>query len=356
MIYFLSIIFVFCTIVFVHEFGHYIAARSVGIRVEKFYLGFNFFGLGIKKQIGETEYGIGAFPLGGYVKVSGIIDESMDTETTGADHEYLSKTPLQQIWFSSAGVIMNLLLSFLLFTMIFFFQGVAEPDKSARIGNLVEGYPADKIGLKNNDLILSVNNQPVADWQEMTDKIKNSSDMKLFLEWDRDGKVFSDSISIKLEKTLVEGEYQNKRIIGISPLYSEPKNIGLIKSINLGFNRTIDWLILTAQSLLILAKGDASLEEVGGPVLIAKLAGDSAKNGGIWALLGVMAIISINLAFINILPIPGLDGGHALISIIEGLAGKKLPSKIKVSIQSFGMLILFSLIILVIFNDIMRLL
>ena len=137
MIYFLSIIFVFCTIVFVHEFGHYIAARSVGIRVEKFYLGFNFFGLGIKKQIGETEYGIGAFPLGGYVKVSGIIDESMDTETTGADHEYLSKTPLQQIWFSSAGVIMNLLLSFFLFTMIFFFQGVAEPDKSARIGNLV---------------------------------------------------------------------------------------------------------------------------------------------------------------------------------------------------------------------------
>ena len=111
MIYFLSIVFVFCTIVFVHEFGHYMAARSVGIRVEKFYLGFNFFGLGIKKKIGDTEYGIGAFPLGGYVKVSGIIDESMDSETTGADYEYLSKTPLQQIWFSSAGVIMNLLLS-----------------------------------------------------------------------------------------------------------------------------------------------------------------------------------------------------------------------------------------------------
>ena len=257
MIYFLSIIFVFCTIVFVHEFGHYIAARSVGIRVEKFYLGFNFFGLGIKKQIGETEYGIGAFPLGGYVKVSGIIDESMDTETTGADHEYLSKTPLQQIWFSSAGVIMNLLLSFFLFTIIFFFQGVAEPDESARIGNLIDGYPADQIGLKNNDLILSVNNQSVADWQEMTDKIKNSSDMKLFLEWDRNGKVFSDSISIKLEKTLVEGEYQDKRIIGISPLFSEPKNIGLVKSINLGFNRTLDWLVLTAQSLFILAKGDA---------------------------------------------------------------------------------------------------
>ena len=120
----------------------------------------------------------------------------MDTETTGADHEYLSKTPLQQIWFSSAGVIMNLLLSFFLFTIIFFFQGVAEPDESARIGNLIEGYPADQIGLKNNDLILSVNNQSVADWQEMTDKIKNSSDMKLFLEWDRNGKVFSDSISI----------------------------------------------------------------------------------------------------------------------------------------------------------------
>ena len=356
MIYFLSIIFVFCTIVFVHEFGHYMAARSVGIRVEKFYLGLNFFGLGIKKKIGETEYGIGLFPLGGYVKVSGIIDESMDSETTGADYEYLSKTPLQQIWFSSAGVIMNILLSIFLFSMIFYNQGISTPDPSATIGSVIDEYPASQIGLQNNDVIISINNVPINSWNEMTEIIQLSSNMELLIKWDRDGKVFSDSITIKLEKALVNGEYKDRGIIGISPRYNEPQKIGIINSVQLGFTRTIDWLLLTSQSLLIIIKGDASMEEVGGPVLIAKLAGDSAKNGGIWALFGVMAIISVNLAFINILPIPGLDGGHALISIIEGLSGQKLPSKIKVSIQSIGMIILFSLIIFVIFNDVMRLL
>ena len=355
MIYFFSIIFVFCTIVFVHEFGHYMAARSVGIRVEKFYLGFNFFGLGIKKKIGDTEYGIGAFPLGGYVKVSGIIDESMDTETTGADYEYLSKTPLQQIWFSSAGVIMNLLLSMFLFSMIFYVQGISEPNSSARIGSLVEDYPADNIGLEKNDLILSINQMPIANWNEMTEIVQASSNINLLITWDRNGVEYSDSIQVKSEKMLKDGEYINRGIIGISPLYNEPQKISIFQAIELGFSRTIDWLFLTAQSLYIIIKGDASMDEVGGPVLIGKLAGDAAKNGGIWSLLGVMAIISVNLAFINILPIPGLDGGHALISIIEGVIGRKLPSKIKMSIQSVGMMILFSLIILVIFNDIMRL-
>ena len=356
MIYFFSIIFVFCTIVFVHEFGHYMAARSVGIRVEKFYLGFNFFGLGIKKKIGETEYGIGLFPLGGYVKVSGIIDESMDSETTGADYEYLSKTPLQQIWFSSAGVIMNLLLSIFLFSMIFYNQGVSEPDPSATIGSVIDEYPADQIGLQSDDVILSINQIPINSWNELTEIIQTSSDLGLLIKWERNGDIFSDSLKIRLEKTLVDGEYKNRGIIGISPRYNDPQKIGIINSIQLGFTRTIDWLFLTAQSLYIIIKGDASMDEVGGPVLIAKLAGDSAKNGGIWALFGVMAIISVNLAFINILPIPGLDGGHALISIIEGILGRKLPTKIKVSIQSIGMIILFSLIIIVIFNDIMRLL
>ena len=119
MIYAISIICVFSIIIFVHELGHYLAARSVGIRVEKFYIGFNLFGLGLSKKIGDTEYGIGAFPLGGYVKVSGIVDESMDMETTGAEHEYLSKTSLQQLWFSSAGVIMNFILSLILFILHF---------------------------------------------------------------------------------------------------------------------------------------------------------------------------------------------------------------------------------------------
>ena len=103
----LSFILVIGVLVFIHELGHFMAAKSVGVRVEKFYLGFNFFGLGIKKMYKGTEYGIGLFPLGGYVKVAGIIDESMDTEYMGAPDEFRSKNTLQKIWIMSGGVIMK---------------------------------------------------------------------------------------------------------------------------------------------------------------------------------------------------------------------------------------------------------
>ena len=354
MIYVLSIIFVFCVIVFVHELGHYLAARSVGIRVEKFYLGFNFFGLGLKKKIGDTEYGIGAFPLGGYVKVSGIVDESMDMETTGADYEYLSKTSLQQIWFSSAGVLMNLLLSIVLFSMIFLKMGVSIPNPSPTVGYLIEDYPAMEAGLLEGDIIKAVNEFPVNSWSEMTEQIHNRPDETIFIEWERNGILNSDSLTTKSEKTLAGGEFIIRGMIGIAPVMGEPRPIGLVEAIQLGTGKTFDWLSITAQSLVVIMKGEASMKDIGGPVLIAKMAGDSAKSG-IWALLGMMAIISINLAFINILPIPGLDGGHALISIIEGVSRRKLPGKVKMGIQQVGMFLLLGFIIIVIYNDITRL-
>ena len=114
MITILSFILVIGVVVFIHELGHFLAAKSVGVRVEKFYLGFNFFGLGWKTNYKGTEYGIGLFPLGGYVKLAGIIDESMDTEYTGKEDEFRSKNALEKIWIMSAGVIINFLLAILI--------------------------------------------------------------------------------------------------------------------------------------------------------------------------------------------------------------------------------------------------
>ena len=131
-----SFIFVIGVLVFFHEMGHFLAAKSVGVRVEKFYLGFNFFGLGWKKMYKGTEYGIGLFPLGGYVKLAGIIDESMDTEYTGAPDEFKSKNMFQKIWIMSAGVLMNFLLAILIFTHLTYHNGIDDPDPRAVVGKV----------------------------------------------------------------------------------------------------------------------------------------------------------------------------------------------------------------------------
>ena len=108
----LSFLFIITILVVIHELGHFLAAKSIGLRVEKFYVGFNLFGLGLKKKINETEFGIGLFPIGGYVKVAGMIDESLDDQYNGEPDEYVSKSMLQKIWFTSGGVIFNFILAF----------------------------------------------------------------------------------------------------------------------------------------------------------------------------------------------------------------------------------------------------
>ena len=166
-----SFIFVIGVLVFFHEMGHFLAAKSVGVRVEKFYLGFNFFGLGLKKMYKGTEYGIGLFPLGGYVKLAGIIDESLDTECTGAPDEFKSKNMFQKIWIMSAGVIMNFVLAIIIFAHLTYHNGIDDPDPRSVVGKVYPEYPADKLGLQKNDEIFSINGIQVADWESMTQEI-----------------------------------------------------------------------------------------------------------------------------------------------------------------------------------------
>ena len=141
----ISFLFIITILVFIHELGHFLAAKSIGLRVEKFYVGFNLFGLGIKKKINDTEYGIGLFPIGGYVKVSGMIDESFDDSYVGKDYEYISKSMMQKVWFTSGGVIFNFILAFVLFSSITWIDGYIEVSKDPIIGEVVEYKPASLI-------------------------------------------------------------------------------------------------------------------------------------------------------------------------------------------------------------------
>ena len=343
----LSFIFVIGILVFFHELGHFLAAKSVGVRVEKFYLGFNFFGLGWKKEYKGTEYGIGLFPLGGYVKLAGVIDESMDTEYTGAPDEFRSKNTLEKIWIMSAGVIMNFLLAILIFSHLTYHNGINEADPRVIVGKIHPEYPADKLGLKENDQILSINGIQVQDWTAMTNEIHSRPEENIQVSWIRNGIIMTDST------TTIYDVFRERGMIGIAPI-TKHRKAGLIESLSNGYNQTYHILNLTYKTMLALFKGNVSIKEMAGPIMIAKIAGDTA-SAGLNALLGLMAFISINLGFINILPIPGLDGGHVLIALIEGMIRRDLPLKLKLGIQQAGLLILLILFITIMVNDIQRL-
>ena len=340
-------------LIFVHELGHFLAARSVGMRVEKFYMGFNLFGIGIKKKWGETEYGIGLFPLGGYVKVSGILDESMDPSSTGADYEYQSKNALQQIWFASAGVIMNFLLAIIIFTGIVYHIGVRVQDERAIVGEVIPDYPAQSVGITSGDLILSVNGKKISSWAEMTELIHPIIDQTVILERERNGIIITDTLVTTTSQSYIDGELKLVGMVGIAPIV-EIVPTTLFQAVGEGFSLTSDWLVIIFDSLKMIATGEASFKEIGGPIMIAKLTGESVRNGFL-SFLNFMAIISINLAFINILPIPAMDGGHIVVSVLEGVSRRKLPTKVKMGVQQVGVLILLLLFVFVMFNDISRL-
>ena len=343
----LSFIFVIGVLVFFHEMGHFLAAKSVGVRVEKFYLGFNFFGLGLKKMYKGTEYGIGLFPLGGYVKLAGIIDESLDTECTGASDEFKSKNMFQKIWIMSAGVIMNFLLAILIFAHLTYHNGIDDPDPRAVVGKVFPEYPADKLGLQESDKIFSVNGIQVADWESMTKEIHSHPKEIIEISWMRNGEIMVGNTTTEYD---IFGE---NGMIGILPI-STHREAGLKESLSNGFSQTSHILNLTYKTLIALFNGKVSIKEMAGPIMIAKIAGETA-SAGLNALLGLMAFISINLGFINILPIPGLDGGHVLIALIEGIIRRDLPLKVKMGIQQAGLLILLMLFITIMVNDIQRL-
>ena len=348
----LAMIFVLIVLIFFHELGHYLAARSVGIRVERFYIGFNLFGLGIRKKIGHTEYGLGLIPLGGYVKVAGIVDESMDTKLTGAEWEFQSKNALQKIWFMSAGVIANMLLAVLVFFALTLANGIAEADPAPVVGSLSEGYPAGEVGIQPGDEITAVNGIPVQSWDDLTALIHARPDQEVEVTWVRDGQSNRAVIQTRATDTLIDDEIKKVGMIGIGPNIVT-RSAGFLEAVGSGFRLTGRWFVLTYKSLVMIITGKASLRDVGGPIFIAQLAGQSAQSG-FSALLGLLAIISINLAFINVLPIPALDGGHIAIVLVETAMRRPLSLRARMAVQQLGVMLLLTLIVVVMYNDIVR--
>ncbi len=383
----LAFIIIIGVLITIHEFGHFIAARSVGVKVERFSIGvpprfititsidngfqINLFFLKNVKgrfqwkpifskkiikpgRIGSnTEYVLALLPLGGYVKMAGMIDESLDTDIQYKDDEFMSKSLLEKIWILSAGVIMNTLLAFVIFSTVVYNKGIAEISSKPIVANLQDGMPAQLSGILENDQITQIDGVPISTWEDLSSIIKSKPNTEIQLQISRESQLKYYTV------TTLEREIQTKNgldtigLIGIAPevLYTD---VSLFEATSRGFIRTIESFSLIIESLAMLGSGAASIKDLGGPIMIAQLAGQTAELG-IVPFLTFMALLSVNLALLNILPIPGLDGGHIFIHLIEGVIRRPLTLKTRVVIQQIGMALLLMLMVTVIFQDITRL-
>jgi regulator of sigma E protease len=429
-----QILFILSVLVILHEFGHYIAAKIFKVRVEKFYLfmdaGFSLF----KKKIGETEWGIGWLPIGGYVKLSGMVDESMDLEQMEQEPqpwEFRSKPAWQRLIIMLGGIIVNILLAWFIFTALYSTVGkkTVLTDKFQKNG-LSFTETGHKVGFKEGDKIVSVDGKLQPNFNRMVIDMllgeevivdRNGQQTKIILDDNakklilgNEGKNFIiprvttqvDSVTVKSNAALA-GLQKGDIIVGVNktltPFYADfKKMLEPIKndSLTLAINRSGSIINLRAKTnaegkLGIILKdietsdfletqkmglGDAfvaavkestqlivynvkqlklivrpkteAYKQVKSPIGIARMLPDAWNWEFIWSF---TALFSVGLAFMNILPIPGLDGGHALFTIVEMITGKTLSPKAMGYVQTGGMIFLLSLMALTFGKDIYQL-
>jgi regulator of sigma E protease len=338
-------------LIFFHEFGHFLVARLFGVGVEKFSLGFGPRLVGWKRGI--TDYRLSLIPLGGYVKMIGEEpDEALPPEMIPLS--FTHKHVLKRILIVFAGPFFNVVLAMLIFWVIALSSGVLI--LKASVGSVKEGSPAQTAGFRPGDVITAIDGAPVETWETMADRISHSEGRRLEITVERpDGPVVL-TVSPELVRTRnLLGEEIKRYVIGIGTAgetYS--RRLDVFQALGEGLRQTWGIVELMVMIVVKLVTGGISIDTVGGPIMIAQMAGDQAK-AGIASLFQFIAVISVNLAVINLLPIPVLDGGHLLFFAIEAVKGRPVNLKVREIAQQVGMVILAMLMILVFYNDITRL-
>ncbi len=420
--------FVIGVLVFVHEMGHYLMARRIGIRVLTFSLGFGPKLLTVRR--GDTDYCISAIPLGGYVKMAG---ENPDDVRSGADDEFLSKTKWERFQVLIMGPTMNIILAFVVMAVVLY-QGADLPayeEQPPIVGYVMEASPAEQSGIRVGDLILRIGGRPVQTWEELFVTVMPRAERELevvlrrglqevtiqvtpeaqtqFQVGDlgvvpimqpqilnvmtgdpadlagirprdvitavngepitRDNpfvETINANADVALMLTVVRGGQTlkievtpalrgNVGLIGVelSPFEVRTIEPGPLQAIQMSFEKNYAWSGLIFQTLGGLLTSETSPKQLVGPLGIAQLSGGAAQIGMV-ALFTLMAMISLNLGILNLLPIPVLDGGHIFIMALEGLSRRDFSVRIKEKIQLAGFVVLLMLMVTVIYNDLTR--
>jgi len=424
----LAFLFVLGVLIFVHELGHFLMARRIGVRVLTFSLGFGPKLLNIKR--GDTEYCISAIPLGGYVKMAG---ENPEDSRTGAPDEYLSKGKWQRFQVLIMGPVMNIILAVVVMAVVFY-QGAQVPlyeQQQVVVGSFSDTSVAQKAGVQLGDRIVTIDSKPIDNWDQLAMAVVTKAKRQLELGIVRGGKPVQVTVV-----PLAQGKYEMGDI-GVLPMVhpevaelnaGEPgaeaglrkgdvvldaggeKNIsydGLIaairgsegkvlpltikrgdtvlqidvkprkirdlvmvgaqirafetrtvepgpwQAVKLSFKKNWEWGTQIVQTLVGLFTRETSVKQLMGPVAIADLSGSAAHAGWI-ELFSLMAMISLNLGLLNLMPIPVLDGGHIFILALEGLARRDFSMKVKEKMLLAGFVLLMMLMVTVIYNDLMR--
>jgi len=345
-----SFIVVLGILIFFHELGHFVVARLLGVGVDKFSLGFGprLFG----KKIGRTDYIISAMPLGGYVKMVGE-EPNADIAPEDIPFSFTHKNVFKRILIVAAGPFFNFLLAVIIFFVIFqsYGAGILKP----AIGDVEKDSPAYQAGLQKNDKIIEIDGHAIESWEEMAKIITECNGKSLALTVLRGESIFTANVIPKqISGQSIFGEEIKRYVIGI-------KSSGdvFIRGLNpfQAFSESIvqTWKIskLVVISIVKMIQGNIPVKSIGGPIMIAEMAGQQAREGAV-NFVFFIALLSVNLGILNILPIPVLDGGHLVFFFIEAATGHPVSIRVREIAQQAGIFILIALMIFVFYNDISR--
>ena len=324
-------VLIFCLLIFVHEFGHFATAKMCGIKVNEFAIG-----MGpalFQKQKGETLYSVRAIPIGGFCAMEGEDEDSED------ERAFNNQPAWQRAIVLAAGSIMNLLTAIVLMIIIAFYMGQA----TTTIETVQDASPAYEAGIMAGDEVIKINGTDIEEWSDLQAIVGGNEGEAVTFTVVRNGS--EDDIEVTPEYDKEAG----RSLVGVTPTMARNP----VKAVGTGITNTWDMTVMMYDLIGQLFTGDVSAKELSGPVGIVYVVNDSAKMGFIYVVY-LAALLSLNLAVINLLPFPALDGGRLLFLVIRKITGKRVTDEMEGKIHFIGIMLLFALMIYITWQDIIR--